>query len=70
MSQTERIHLGASGVFALSKAAKLLPLRDSDARGWLRQKGLVLNLEGREVVVWGDVVEALRAHDITPPTSR
>jgi hypothetical protein len=62
-SQTDqdRLAQGAAAVFSLHRAATLLPISDKEALVWLRQNGLVLLLAGREVVVWGDVIERLRA---------
>jgi len=55
-----RERLGEAAVFTLSAAAELIPLADTDARRWLRARGIVRNLNGRELVIWGDVVSAIR----------
>lgn len=55
-----RLALGAAAVLALGDAARLLPMSDGEARAWLHDQGLVRDLAGRDVVVWGDVIDALR----------
>ena len=69
-SQTDldRLAQGAAAVFSLHRAATLLPFSDKEALVWLRQSGLVLLLAGREVVIWGDVIERLRALNGGHPT--
>ena len=57
----ERLLLGAAAVLPPRQAAELLPWSDQEARAWLRQKGLVLTVDGHEIVIWGDVLDALRA---------
>lgn len=57
----ERLLMGVAAVYSLTKAASLLPISDSIAREWLRKEGLVVNLEGKEVVCWADVKDALHA---------
>ena len=59
--------LGAAAVLPLRQAAELLPIKDSSAREWLRSEGLVRDLRGREIVIWGDVVAALGPDDTPPP---
>ncbi len=55
-----RLSLGAAAVLSVTEAARLLPGRESECRKWLRTEGLVRFVMGRPVVIWGDVVEALR----------
>lgn len=55
----DRLALGSAAVLPVSRAAELLPVGDSRARAWLRSCGLTSDLCGREVVVWGEVLEAL-----------
>lgn len=50
---------GRDEVVALRKAARRLPGREADIRRWLREQGLVRDLAGREVVVWGEVLDAM-----------
>lgn len=59
----QRLAQGAAAVMSLDLAAQLLPVSDAEARRWLRQQGLVRDLLGRSVVVWADVLDALRAAD-------
>jgi hypothetical protein len=54
-----RRELGAAAVLSEAEAVRLLPCRDSTARRWLRDRGLVRSTPIGEVVVWGDVVAAL-----------
>lgn len=54
--------MGPAAVLPVAEAAALLPLGDTDARDWLTSRGLVLALRGREVVIWGDVLDAIRQH--------
>lgn len=62
-----RLTLGAAAVLPVAQAVQLMPLGDARARRWLRSRGLVRDLDGAEVVIWGDVLEALRA--TTEPTA-
>lgn len=63
--KVRRGSLGAAAIFSVNQAAELLPWRDADAVAWLREHRLVrrtwLGGESREVVIWGDVVEAFRS---------
>lgn len=58
-STHERLNLGRAAVLPISRAASLLPMRNADARSAIRRAAIVRWLEGREVVVWGDVIDAL-----------
>lgn len=62
-----RTALGAAAVLSEAEAVALLPGRDSVARAWLRERGLVRVTPLGRVVVWGEVVDALRAGDEAPP---
>lgn len=64
----ERLALGADAVLPLQQAAALLPMADREAREWLRDRGLVRQLAGRDVVIWGDITDALRANETPPPS--
>lgn len=55
----QRLVVSASAVVSVGQAARLLPIGPKDARRWLRNRGLVRDLDGRSVVVWGDVVREL-----------
>ncbi len=59
----DRLALGVGAVLTLSQAARLLPVSSADARRWLRGRGLVSDLDGREVVLWLNVCRALAAGD-------
>lgn len=61
-----RLELGAAAILSVVTAVALMPLAEADARRWLEEHGLVHDLAGRRVVIWGDVLEALRSH---PPAS-
>jgi len=49
-----------TAVISASKAAKALPWRDAEARTWLRREDLIRRVDGRDVVIWGDVLAVLR----------
>ena len=67
---TVRLALGDAAVLTPAQAAQLLPIGDTEARAWLHEAGLVRLLRGREVVIWGDVLQALRdAPTTTEPTA-
>jgi hypothetical protein len=51
-----RARLGPAAIITPTVAASWLPLSDADARNWLRQNDLIHDLDGRAVVVWGEVV--------------
>lgn len=52
--------LKRGAVLRFSEAVARLPMRDKDAREWLRSEGLVTRVEGREFVHWGAVEERFR----------
>jgi hypothetical protein len=54
-----RRQLGEAAVFSLNQAAELLPWADSEVRQWLTDRGLVRHVNGRSIVRWRDVLEAL-----------
>lgn len=60
-SQARR-QLGSAAVLSEAEAVALLPCRDSTAREWLRDRGLVRTTGLGKVVIWGEVLEALRGH--------
>lgn len=69
-----RLRLGEAAVFSLNRAAELLPLGDGEARAWLEARGLVRHVNGRAVVVWRDVLQALgegaRLEQVVPAPTR
>jgi hypothetical protein len=64
-----RLALGAAAVLPEAQAIALLPMNDGEARRWLRYNDLVHDLEGRRVVVWGEVLEAITKSDAEPNTT-
>jgi hypothetical protein len=54
-----RLRLGEAALFSLNRAAELLPFADGEARAWLEARGLVRHVNGRSIVVWREVIEAL-----------
>ena len=66
----QRLALGSGAVFSVAQAAGLLPIHDRDARRWIRDRGLVRHLAGREVVIWGDLLDAVRSGDDVQPVER
>ena len=54
----DRLSLGAGAVFTLREAARLLGWTGAEA--WIRRQGIVRRVDGRERVVWGDVLDAVR----------
>lgn len=62
-----RQRLGADAVVSVSEAAAWLPRRDSEARAWLERRGLVRDHPALgEVVIWGEVLAAIRADTAGP----
>jgi hypothetical protein len=55
-----RRQLGAAAIFSEAEAVRLLPVRDSTAREWLREHELVKNHPklGR-IVLWQHVLDAI-----------
>ena len=51
--------LCAQEVLTVAEAARELKLRDSDARSWLSEHGLIVLVAGRKRVVWRHVLEVL-----------
>lgn len=52
--------MGVAAVLTVSQAAALLPATDAEADRWLREHGLVRRWLEREVVIWGEVLDAIR----------
>ena len=61
-----RERLGLAAILSLDHAAELLPLDRAEARDWMRARGLVRQLNGRDVVRWGDVYDALQTERAAP----
>ena len=66
----QRLVVSSSAVVSVGQAARLLPIAPKDARRWLRKRGLIRDLAGRSVVVWGDVVHELSRPAHEPPAVR
>ncbi len=49
-----------AAVLRVGTAEQLLPWSRHVARAFLEDHGLVIDVEGRKVVIWGDVLEVLR----------
>lgn len=64
---SERVALGVLG---LSDAIAALPVRDSEARTWLVDSGLVRDLCGRQVVLRDELVDAIRDRGAEKARSR
>lgn len=65
--KAERDRPTPATVLGLTAAADELPMGHGAAVKWLREHELVHDLDGRQVVIWGDVLEALRGNG--PPTA-
>lgn len=66
----DRLSLGRAAVVTFNRAAALLPIRDAEARAWLRRNELIRHIEGRAVVRWGDVLDQLDETPLeTPPNT-
>ncbi len=66
----DRLALGDAAILPLPQAVALMPMADHDARHWLRRHKLVLDLDGRNVVIWADVLETLRGRAPEPRRPR
>lgn len=58
--------LGSGDVLTVSEAAAALRMRQSHARRWLRDRGLVVEVAGRPRVPWGRVLAALGGREPEP----
>lgn len=56
----ERLTMGLGAVLSVAEAVAQLPVADHRGRRWLEAHGLIRRLDGTPVVIWLDVVEALR----------
>ncbi len=61
-----RLKLGDAALLSLNRTAELMPCGDTDARAWLMAQGLVRHINGRPVVRWRDVLEALGDPPVVP----
>jgi len=60
--------LGPGSVVPLAEAAELLPGTVDDVRGWLQEHVPIAEFLGRPVVIWGDVLAAVRGPGQTKRT--
>ncbi len=60
-----RRRLDPNSVLSTAQAVRALPWREADARAWLRREGLVHRVDGRGLVIWGDVLDKIR-QDVAP----
>jgi hypothetical protein len=65
--RTLRLQLGTAALLPVSQAAELMPMDDKDARAWLEREGLVRTVDTRRLVVWGDVLDRIKAGRPTTP---
>ncbi len=63
----DRLLQGPGAVFSLARATELLPMGDQQALSWLVNEGLVHQLDGRSVVVWGEVMDRIREQPPSQP---
>lgn len=64
----ERLLQGLGAVYSPRRAAELLPGDDASNRAWLREQGLVHTRNGKEEVVWDEVLEKLKGAPTDAPT--
>lgn len=57
--------LGPCDVLTVEEAARALRMREADARAWLRAKGFIREIGGRERVPWGEVYRAIAGGETT-----
>jgi hypothetical protein len=61
----DRLRQGEAAVYSVGEAARLLGW--TGAAEWLHAKGLVYVVDGRERVIWGDALDAIRGDDRARP---
>jgi hypothetical protein len=61
-----RLQLGEAAILSVDDAVRLLPRRQEDAERWLRERVKVHDLDGTPVVIWGEVLAALRGVAVRP----
>lgn len=66
MALASRLQLGDAAVLTVREAARQLPMRETEARSWVRQHVPLRRICDTEVVIWGDVLAALRRADEPP----
>lgn len=68
-SREIRERQGEAGVLSLDHAIEALPVGRERAREWLERHDLIRTLDGAQVVIWGDVLAALRADRPRAPSA-
>ena len=69
----ERLHLGPAAVVSVSRAAELLPIKDSEAKLLIESAGIVRRLGGKRVVHWADCMALAELEEqvrVRPVSSR
>ena len=56
--------LGVSDVLTINEVVRELQMRRSVVRRWLEEKRLIRVVMGRERVIWGDVLAAMREDEV------
>ncbi len=58
-NKTARLIIGTGAVLSVSRAAELLPMRDSEARAAIEAAGIVRRVGDKRLVAWIDVLESV-----------
>ncbi len=66
----ERTELTDASLVTVGAAVRALRVRRSVAVGWLREHDLIRTVAGRERVIWGDVLAAVRGGSLERRTVR
>jgi hypothetical protein len=68
----ERLALGEAALLSPSQAARMIGGNEAETMEWLRSRGLVRTIPGlgRKVVIWGEVLEAIRQPEAAPEPQR
>ncbi len=69
-SGISRLALGRAAALSISQASALLPLRDSVARRAIEAAGIVRNVDGKRLVVWGDVLDVVLQRQDEPAAQK
>lgn len=54
-----RLAMGREAVLTVNQACMLLPLQSTRARKWLLKEKLISKVDGKDVVIWGAVLDRL-----------
>jgi hypothetical protein len=55
------MELNRDSIISVSRAVRAMHGRDTKCREQLRRWGVVRNMDGTRVVIWGDVLDSLRS---------